>query len=85
MNTRIEIISKEIELLEKSFNGTPIKINTTELMKKISGLEDIKQPYLILAGKVFRRRGNWVHKQEFKSGKRYWEYIGKENIAGIWS
>lgn len=68
------IINNAINKLEESYKNEPIRINTTDFIKSISGLENIGQGHLILAGKQFRKRRYWTHKQDYKTGKRFWEY-----------
>lgn len=67
------IIEQKIIEKEDQSNGKVISINPTDLMTEIAG-EKFNKYYLILASKIFKKRGWILHQRKINNNKRMFEY-----------
>lgn len=74
---RKELIEEEIIKRELNYSGSPL--TSEELLRDLGAVGQIKLRYMILAGKIFKKRG-WVQikiSDEKKQRKVAWEFITK--------
>jgi hypothetical protein len=81
---RLRVIEEKIKEKE-GINSAYIKVNTSEFMREVTGKEKVNQYYLILASRVFKKRGWTQHFDKKRVGsKRYWLFFNMSSDLDLW-